>query len=188
MELEAELPGFVTVTATGPVAGTVTVAVSVVELTNVVETAAPPKVIVAPLINFDPVTVIVIRAPGAPDVGAMLETTAVGVVTVSANADDVPPPGPGFTICTASEPGVVVAGNVNVIVPGPTSVDEIAEPLNKTCEAAMKPMPVIVMVGDGEANATTVAGLSEVMPGVGLTIWIGKTVESWTACVEVDGF
>jgi hypothetical protein len=130
---EVKPPGFTTVTGTFPAgAGTVTLAVSALALTNVVATALPLNRMVAPLTKLDPVTVKVSVVSTVPDAGERPVTTGAAPLTVKEAAFEGPPPGPRFVTTTEACPGAVSAGMENVIVVELTKLDETVVPLTET--------------------------------------------------------
>ncbi len=159
-------PGFVTLTLNTPAELSVTGADKVVELMNEVGRPDPPKLIVAPLMKFDPETAIVTWVPCSPDVGEISPITGTGFEICMVNAAEVKTVATvvaGFCTAMAAEPVAALAGivAVNCVV----EENEVAMGVlpSKTVEPETKLAPVIVIVWPG----TMVAGVTPVIVGGG---------------------
>ena len=87
-------------------------------------------------------------------------------MTVNGTALDVPPPGGPFVTCTGSWPGAVFAGTTNVSVELSPKLADIGALFKATCEAGIKPEPLMVTVAPGKADA----GVSDEIAGAGFVI------------------
>jgi hypothetical protein len=134
--------------------------VSIVELTNVVDTGLPPKLISESASKPDPLTERVRAGLPTPAlVGEMLFKTGSGLLTVKVDAVEVPPSGAGFVTVTEKEPAaaMLAAGIAAVSDVALTDVVGWAAPLKLTTapetkfdpvtESVKVPLPAIALVG-----------------------------------------
>jgi hypothetical protein len=167
--------GFTTTTGKVPVAATSLVgiaAISSVDETTVVVTAAPLKSIVDPNMKFVPCTASV--KPGLPagvEVGAIEVTVGTGLfaaVTVNVCAFEVPPPGAGFTTVTAAVPVALTSAARIVTVSVVLEIKVVArgEPFQSTVALETKLEPSTVSVKP-ELPAAVETGEIEVVIGAG---------------------
>jgi hypothetical protein len=101
--------------------------------------------------------------------GERLETTGLGLFTVSVPALAVPPPGDGLVTVTISEalPETSLAGSAAFSSVPLTNVVTSAVPFQFTTDAITNPLPVTSSV-KGPDPATTLAGLTVLTTGLGL--------------------
>ncbi len=181
--------GFVTVTPFVPAVSRSAArmdALSVVEFTNVVALAVPPKFTTELFTKPVPVTVRV--NPGSPTVAvvALSEVTVgSGLLTVKVSAGvDVPPPGAGLDTVTVSAPAVAMSAALiaAVICVALTNVVTFALPLKFTTEVFTKFVPFTVSV-NAAPPAVAVVGLMVVV--VGRSVGVDATVMVIPADVEL---
>src|ERR1019366_6201390 len=145
--LEAAAPGLTTCTLNWPVLDTRlagTIAVSELELMNVVASAVEFNETCEPEAKLAPVTARVKAAePTGTLVGEMLPRLRAAVTVNVTTLESEPP---GLTTCTLTTPGVAsrLAGTVAVNVVLLTNVAASAAPLNDTCDPDRKLAPATV--------------------------------------------
>jgi len=117
-----------------------------------------------------PVTVIVVGVadPTGSEEGLRSSAPTVGLLTGSATAADVPPPGAGFTAVSDRLPVAAKSEELRVTLTwvALTSVVERALPFTSITVDDTKPVPETTMIGDAEFTVS-VAGLSALIVGTG---------------------
>jgi hypothetical protein len=165
--------GFTTVTDAVPTAATFaagTIAVSLIEETNVVARAEPFQLTVEVETKLVPFTVRVNEPlPAMVEVGLIEVMVGTGLLMLKVTEFEVPPPGAGLTTVTDAVPAVatLAAGTVAVSCVEETNVVVRAEPFQSTVEVETKLVPFTVKVNE-PLPAVVEVGLIEVIVGTGL--------------------
>ena len=176
-ELDVPPPGagLTTVTEAVPTAATFaagTMAVSLIEETNVVTNAEPFQLTVEVETKLVPFTVRVNWAlPTVVEVGLIEVMVGTGLLIVKVTEFEVPPPGGGLTTVTDAVPAVATfaAGTIAVSLIEETNVVVRAKPFQLTVEVETKLVPFTVRA-NWALPAMVEAGLIDVMVGSGLLI------------------
>jgi hypothetical protein len=107
-------------------------------------------------------------APATALVGVIVTIAGSGLFTWSATAPDVPPPGVGLATVTAADPpfSSKAAGTTAVRLPDDSYAVATFCPFHCTEELVTNPAPLKAIVVSA-APASTVAGVTEVIEGVG---------------------
>src|SRR5438477_23090 len=165
--------GFTTVTDAVPTAATFaagTIAVSLIEETNVVARAEPFQLTVEVETKLVPFTVRVKEPlPAMVEVGLIEVMVGTGLLMLKVTALDVPPPGAGFTTVMDAVPALAIraAGTVAVSCVALTYVVVSGLPFQFTVEPETKLVPFTVSVNCAPPAVAEV-GLIEVIVGTGL--------------------
>jgi hypothetical protein len=174
---EFEVPppgaGFTTVTDAVPAVATFaagTIAVSLIEETNVVVRGEPFQLTTEVETKLVPFTVKVNwELPAVVEVGLIEVVVGTGLLMVNVCGFEVPPPGAGFTTVTDAVPAVATfaAGTIAVSCVDETNVVVRDDPFHLTVEVETKLVPFTVKV-NWALPAMVELGLIEVVVGTGL--------------------
>jgi hypothetical protein len=110
-------------------------------------------------------------APATALVGVIVTIAGSGLFTWTVTAPDVPPPGAGLATVTAADPPFSneAAGTTAVRLPDDSYAVATFCPFHCTEELVTKPVPLKAIVVSA-APASTVAGVTEVIEGVGFEL------------------
>jgi hypothetical protein len=110
-------------------------------------------------------------APATALVGVIVTIAGSGLFTWNATAPDVPPPGAGLATVTAADPpfSSKAAGTTAVRLPDDSYAVATFCPFHCTEELVTNPVPLKAIVVSA-APASTVAGVTEVIEGVGFEL------------------